>query len=162
MPKIRATTDLRQLILIVPGEPLPQPRARVTVRGKHAHAYTPTTKKDTTTDKNVSNGVAEYKALIRLVAAHEYTGQPFEKTPFRVDCEFVFPRLESMKFWPQPEPRIRHSIKPDRDNLDKMVLDSLTGIIFTNDSCVSSGLIDKWYAAGGEQPHALIRITRLA
>ena len=32
---------MEKIIFTVPGQPIPQPRARITTRGKFAHAYTP-------------------------------------------------------------------------------------------------------------------------
>ena len=58
-------------------------------------------------------------------------------------------------------PRAFHSSKPDRDNLDKAVMDALKGLAWIDDSQVCQGEIQKWIAAGDEQPHALILITEL-
>lgn len=58
----------------------------------------------------------------------------------RVDIDFYFgtPKAER---WGQP-----HTHKPDKDNLEKAVLDALKGIVFTDDSRVASGSTAKWWA----------------
>ncbi|OFX03306.1 MAG: hypothetical protein A3E78_12280 [Alphaproteobacteria bacterium RIFCSPHIGHO2_12_FULL_63_12] len=40
-----------------------------------------------------------------------------------------------------------HTHRPDIDNLAKAALDSMRGIVFSDDSKVSSGLVSKWWAA---------------
>ncbi len=59
-------------------------------------------------------------------------------------------------------PRRYHAQKPDRDNLDKAVMDALKGLAWNDDSQVCAGKIEKFIAAGDEQPHVLIRIVELS
>ena len=135
------------LTIIVPGEPVAQPRAKATtIGGKHARMYTPTT-----------SGIAAYKAAIRLKAAEAYQG-PLLDCPLIVDCEFVFARPKRMIWKTKPMSRLPHTSLRDRDNLDKAVLDALKNVIWTDDKLVYDGRITKWYAAGDEQPHTTIRI----
>ncbi len=54
-----------------------------------------------------------------------------------------------------------HTGRPDRDNLDKAVLDAMKGLIFRDDAQVCAGTIEKWIAAGDEQPHVTIVIEEL-
>lgn len=141
---------------VVPAIPVPQPRVKATRRGAHAGVYTPTK-----TPSGKSNGVAEFKALVKLCASQAYRGSPLQG-PLKVDCLFVFPR-ESSKFWKsKPTPRYPHTVKPDRDNLDKAVLDSLKGILFVDDAQVCAGELQKWRASGDEQPHVQITVQPLA
>jgi Holliday junction resolvase RusA-like endonuclease len=58
-------------------------------------------------------------------------------------------------------PRTYHAKKPDRDNLDKAVMDALKGLAWIDDSQVCDGRIIKLIAAGDEQPHVEIRIISL-
>lgn len=59
----------------------------------------------------------------------------------------------------KPEAPIRHIVKPDRDNLDKAVLDCLTKCGFWIDDCqVCDGEVKKVY---GEVPGVRICITPL-
>ena len=58
-------------------------------------------------------------------------------------------------------PRLPHHVKPDRDNLDKVVLDALTGLLWRDDCQVSDGRLTKMYATGNEEPHVEINVERL-
>ena len=147
------------ITLRIPGEPLAMPRAKAVARGEQVRMYTPTSRK-TKSGLRQSTGVAEYKALMRCMAAEQYTG-PLLEGPVRIDCLWVFQRTKGMMWKKKPMPRIPKSNKPDRDNLDKMVLDSLTGVILSDDDQVVCGYLEKVYAAGDEQPHTLITIETL-
>jgi Holliday junction resolvase RusA-like endonuclease len=74
-------------------------------------------------------------------------GLPHKATALRVDVTFFFPTKVSDR-WGKP-----HTHKPDRDNLDKLVLDECTKVgVFGGDDCrVSAGMIRKyWVRPGGE------------
>lgn len=143
----------------IPGIPVPQPRVKFSSGGGFTKAYTPTSVKQKDGTRK-SNGVAEFKSLVKMCAREAYQGAPLNE-PVRIDCCWVFPR-GSTKFWKtKPTPRYPHVVKPDRDNLDKMVLDSLVGIMLADDNCVCAGYLEKWCAAGDEQPHVRIVISTL-
>lgn len=152
--------DNGQIVLKVHAIPVAQPRAKATTIGGRTRMYTPMTKKTADGSKR-SNGVAEFKAQIRQVAAQVYTGPPLT-VPIRVDCLFVFPRHLGKVWKNKPMPRYPHTSRPDRDNLDKMILDSLSGIVWINDWLVFAGRIEKWHAAGDEQAFVEIRVTPMA
>jgi Holliday junction resolvase RusA-like endonuclease len=79
-----------------------------------------------------------------------------------VDVEAVFPRPKALCWKKRPMPRLRHTAKPDRDNLDKCVLDALTQSgVLADDKQACAGEVVKFVAAGGEQPHVVIRVTPL-
>jgi len=82
--------------------------------------------------------------------------------PFGVDLYFVFPRPQSIVWKTKPMPGLWHMIKPDRDNLDKAILDSLTGIFWKDDCQVCCGSIRKTVAAGHEPEGVTISIRLLA
>ena len=130
--------------LRVYGDPKGQPRARAFSRGGKARVYDP--------------GTAEgWKGQIAQ-AAHLHIGYLLDE-PVRVDAVFLFARPARLLRKKDPEGRIRHVCKPDRDNLDKAVLDAFTGIGLWRDDCQAcSGIIEKFYAAKGEAPGAEIRI----
>lgn len=149
---------MTKIILTIPGLPIAQPRAKATTFGGHTKMYTPTSRKGKD-GKRRSNGVAEFKALVKLVAAEACGGRPLLTGPLRVDCEFVFPRPKARVWKTKPMPREPKVTTPDRDNLDKMVLDSLTGVVYRDDNQVYTGTITKWIAAGDEQPHTRVVIS---
>jgi len=128
------------------GDPKGQPRPRACIRGSHAGVYDP--------------GTADaWKAKI----CSELWGARSPVTgPIRVDIVFLFSRPARLCRKKDHPGRIRHISKPDRDNLDKAVLDALTDVGIWGDDCqVCSGLIDKYYVAVEEKPGAEIKIYRL-
>ena len=71
------------------------------------------------------------------------------------------PRLASMRWKKKPMLREWHASKPDRDNLEKAVLDAMKGIVFVDDSQACSGSVEKVYASGDEVSGVLITIETL-
>lgn len=145
---------MRHSIYVV-GEAKPQPRARCATskidRGKR-YMYTPTTG-------------AGWKYQVTLAAAKfsELFGAPICK-PCQVDLTFFFERPRS--HWVRrreykvisPKAPIYKSNKPDRDNLDKLVLDALTCAgVFSDDAVVVAGTIIKKFCTH-EPPGCLITI----
>ena len=133
--------------IIVPTLPVAQPRPRAGLRGNHAMIYQPK-----------SHPVVVFKSSVQMAAREVLRGRPPRRGPLGVDCVFVFPRTQNQIWKRKPMPRMRHIKKPDRDNLDKAVLDALTGIAWADDRQVCAGSIEKWIASGDEQPHVVIRI----
>lgn len=90
----------------------------------------------------------------------------FPSGPVRVTCEFVFPRPKShftSKGQIKADAPVWHTQKPDRDNLDKAVLDTLTKIeMWRDDSQVCSGQLLKRWAALGEPSGVQIAVTSIA
>jgi Holliday junction resolvase RusA-like endonuclease len=122
------------ITFFVQGVPKAQPRVKFSSRGNFGRAYTPDTADD-------------WKALV-MIEAKKHFREPLEG-PLRVDIEFLFPRPKShftSKGQLKPNSPFWHTTKPDRDNLDKCVLDALTTIGAWNDDCqVCCGTIYKSY-----------------
>jgi Holliday junction resolvase RusA-like endonuclease len=133
--------------LNVRGEPKAQPRTKATAtcpkgcRGKipgctnprpFVRMYTPDTAKD-------------WKQAIMLAIKPHVPANPHD-LHFTVDCTFYLKRPVTMmrlKDINQVEP---HGKKPDRDNLDKAVLDAITQSGFwRDDSLACFGTIRKYY-----------------
>ncbi len=143
----------------VPGVPIAQPRPRATLAhdGKHARLHEVTHIKDAA-GKRKPHPIAQFKASVALAAANAYSGPPLEQ-PLRVDILFVFPRTRAQIWKTKPMPRLPHPKKPDRDNIDKAVLDALTGLLWIDDCQVFDGRLTKVIAAGHEQPHTIVIVT---
>jgi Holliday junction resolvase RusA-like endonuclease len=140
--------------LAVPDNPVPKARQRITAIGGHARSYTPKDSKDLV-----------HKAKIRNAAKCWYKDEPYEGAVM-VDIIFWMQRPKSHyrtgKFAGQIKDSMQmayHTSKPDRDNLDKLVLDSLSGIIIKDDAQVVGGKIWKEYA--DHRPETIITITFL-
>lgn len=114
-----------------------------------------------------------WKDLVKL-AFIGHRGRNIED-PIICDIIFLMPRPKSLMRKKDPDGRIRHTKKPDRDNLDKSVMDCLSapvkkkkgnsfvlvgGIGVWKDDCqVYKGTIEKYYCAKNENPGAYITIT---
>ena len=139
-----------KLIIYVPAVPVAQPRARATTINGAARMY----------EAAKSHPVHAFKASVRLAAREVYQGPPLD-CPLSVSAVFVFPRPKRLVWKKRDMPRVPHSIKPDRDNCDKALLDALRGTVFVDDAQVCDGSLRKVYAAGDEQPHVLVTIEQL-
>ncbi len=134
----------------VPAVPVAQPRQRhriqTTGAGSFVRNYTPTKHK-----------VNDFKATARMAAAAVHSGPPLIG-PLKMTIVFVFPRPKALIWKTKPMPRIPHSAKPDRDNCEKALLDALKGTLFVDDAQVCDGPVQKFYAAGDEQPHVSVTV----
>lgn len=121
--------------LTILGNPTALKRHRTFRRGKFTGSYDPSK-----TDK------ADLLAIVRDNAPDK----PFT-CPLRVDITFYFARPKSHyrtgRYEGQLKPHIPlwHTKRPDRDNLDKFVLDALDGVFWLDDSIVCDGRLRKLY-----------------
>lgn len=133
------------IVLEVPGQPVPQPRPRVSTRGGFGRAYTPT-----------KHPIHVYRQAIKLVAMA--SGKKISgPTALVVDAVFQRP----------PSHWRKHDLKPDAppwpnadgDNVLKGVADALTDAgVWGDDDQVVYWSIRKRYAARNEQPRTIITI----
>jgi len=79
----------------------------------------------------------------------------------RPTVEAVTVRVDLFMPRPKSAKRARPSVKPDVDKLARGVLDSLTGVLFVDDSQVVELHARKWYATASDPPGARITITAL-
>jgi len=103
------------------------------------------------------------KRDLRVVVQQQAPDKPLAG-PIKVDCHFYFGYLKTHYGTGRNAEKLKPSApkcqdtKPDRDNLDKFILDALTGVFFKNDSQVCDGRIIKRYS---ERPRTEIYITQL-
>ena len=133
-----------------PGLPIGQPRVRACRRGRHVGVYDPGT-------------AAYWKGVIIAAARAAYSAPPLTG-PVQVDVLFRFPRPQAhihagkLKAWAPTY----HTAKPDRDNLDKAVLDAIVAAgILSDDAIVAAGTLVKQYADPAESPGAYVTIGGL-
>lgn len=118
----------------VHGTPKGQPRPRAFARGGQVRVYDP--------------GTAEgWKSCIAEAAKAKRPTTPLVGC-VHVDIDWFFPRPKRLMRKADSDEPIGHDRKPDRDNLDKAVLDALTVLGFWHDDAqVSAGILRKWYCA---------------
>lgn len=138
------------------GDPKAQPRPRAFVRkmnnGQHiARVY------DAKTAEGWKSAVAD--------AARGCVPFPPIVGPVKLDIEFLFarPNAHYLKSGLRTNAPMYHTSRPDRDNLEKAVLDALTNIgMWKDDSQICCGEITKRYVHSGEElAGARIMITSL-
>ena len=127
----------------VPGEPVPQPRPRVTTRGGFGRAYVPT-----------KHPVHAYRAS--LAAAARDAGAEPHGEPVSVVIDLVFERPKSHMNKSGVKPSAPRLPRVDLDNVGKAILDSLNGVAWGDDSQVQRLVIEKTY---GTEARTTVRIT---
>jgi Holliday junction resolvase RusA-like endonuclease len=129
----------------VPAVPVAQPRQRHRIAGKGSRQF-------------VQNYIATeapvnaFKAAVMRAAEAVYDG-PVLDGPVCVDMVFLLPRPKNMMWKTKPMLRVMHTKRPDLDNLQKAVLDALSGRLWRDDAQVCIGHAVKLIASGDEQPH---------
>lgn len=118
----------------IPGEAVGKGRPKFSTRNGFAHAYTPKKTAD------YENFVKEcYKS-----ASSEYSENPLE---VRIIAWCGIPKSTTKKNRAlMLEGKTKPAKKPDLDNIIKIVLDSLNGIAYKDDSQIVSLIAQKFYA----------------
>lgn len=111
------------------GNPRPLARSRSTRAGRH---YDPP-----------SNREAKREIALACRLKMIDFRQPIYKGPIVVSLEFTFRRPPSA-----PKNRVAHTVRPDLDNLIKLVSDALNGILWFDDKQIVSLIATKSYANG--------------
>jgi len=134
------------IVLEVPGQPVPQPRQRVTIRGGHGHAYT-----------EKKHPIHLYRQAIELVA--RASGRKMPRVPTVLSIVAVFERPKS--HWRKHDLSPKAPLWPnaDGDNIQKGVADALTdACLWEDDDQVVDWHCRKRYAARNEQARTVITI----
>lgn len=121
---------------IVPGEPRGKGRPRFTKSGS---VYT-------------DNKTKQYEFLVQLLAKQGMQGAlPYEGTcAVTIDAYFPIPKRTSYKkALAMGKGEIDPPVKPDADNIAKIILDGMNGIVFADDKQVTELFVFKKY---GEVP----------
>jgi Holliday junction resolvase RusA-like endonuclease len=131
-----------RITFTVPAVPVAQPRQRHRIATSGGNQFV----KNYTPAKHKVN---DFKASVRMSAHAAYQGPPLTGA-LRVVLSFIFPTKRKS--------RVPKATKPDGDNLAKSVLDALNGLTFKDDGQVYDLRVEKWHAAGDEQPHVVVTI----
>lgn len=118
----------------VPGAPQGKGRARVSTMGGFARAYTP-------------EKTAKYENLVRLCYIEQYR-QAKLKGAVRAVITAYYPIPKSfsrVKRENAIKGLLRPQIKPDADNVVKVIMDALNGLAYDDDRQVVQIFISKYY-----------------
>lgn len=121
----------------VPGDPVPQPRPRITTRGGHGHAYTPS-----------SHAIHAYRQAVAL-AAKAAGATPTDRAPITLIVDLVFARPKS--HYRKAGLRDDAPVLPRADcsNCLKGIEDALNGVAWVDDSQVGRVVVEKSYGTEG-------------
>jgi Holliday junction resolvase RusA-like endonuclease len=126
----------------ISGEPVPQPRPRVSTRGGFARAYVP---KD--------HPVHAYRKAIAEAA--DEAGLVAQDEPLNVVIDAVFARPKSHLTKTGLKATAPRLPRPDVDNIAKAVLDALQDVI-GDDTLVARLVVEKSY---GQEARTTVRIS---
>ena len=131
-------------VLMVPGEVQGKGRPRLTRGGR---AYTP-------------KKTREWQERAVRALKTQWAGDAWEG-PLRVDVLGIKTRPKRLHRRKDPAGLIWRTAKPDRDNVDKIALDSLVkaGII-KDDIYVTCGQVTSWFCEKGGEPRTVIILSR--
>lgn len=118
----------------IPGDPVPQPRARVSTRGGFARAYVP-----------AKHPVHAYREAIADAARAAGAGVHGEPVSVVIDLVWERPKSHMRKSGVKPDAPVLP--RADVDNAAKAVLDSLNGVAWEDDSQVQRLVVEKSYGA---------------
>jgi len=126
----------------VPGNPVPQPRPRVSTRGGFARAYVPS--------KHPVHDYRTQLAMAARLAGLTATGEPLDVV---IDAVFERPKSHLLKSGvKKTAPRLP---RPDIDNVAKAVLDSLQDVM-GDDSLVARLVVEKSW---GQEARTTVRVS---
>jgi hypothetical protein len=140
---------VEQIQFTVPGKPVGKERPRVIRRGGRTIVYTPqkTVKYENLVRKcfhDVANGESFTKGAMLFMTAVAY---------FKIPKSTSKKKMELML-----QGKIRPIIKPDYDNIGKVVTDALNKIAYHDDAAVVDGFVRKFYS---DIPRVEVKVEEL-
>lgn len=144
-----------RIAFVVPGLPVAQPRQRHRiVKGAGGRVFS-----SNYTPKDAP--VASFKARVAMACREVYSGAPLDG-PLAVRLLFLLPRPKVMMWRKRPMPRVPHTSRGDVDNFAKSSLDALSDAgLWRDDAQVARLLVEKWIAAGDEQPRTEVEVLAM-
>jgi len=127
----------------VPGDPVPQPRHKITTRGRFAHAYIPK-----------SHAIHAYREAIAK-AARDAGATPTEREPLTLTIELVFKRPASHYTKQGLRKGAPILPRPDVSNCQKGIEDALNGIAWKDDKQIGKAIVEKTY---GDEARTTVRV----
>lgn len=145
--------DQPDFTFVLPGQPVPWQRAQRDGR----------TGRTFTSDRNASA-----KHDVAVVGGAKMRSRGVKMAPkgtpvlIRLDAYFQMPKKSSItkKEWNARLARKYHTVKPDGDNLIKLVKDALNGIVWHDDCQVQLDGVNKWWSEAPSRTVVVIKILR--
>jgi len=119
---------MMQIMFTIYGEPVPKGRPRFSTRGKFPVAYTPEKTKNYESDVGMMA-----KAAMGSSNPLEGALEAFIYVTFPVPASYSKKRTEACLSDSE-----KHTKKPDLDNICKILFDGMNGIVFKDDSQITS------------------------
>ena len=123
---------------------MPQPRPRITTRGKHGHAYTP-----------ASHPIHAYRAAI-AAAARAAGATPTDAAPLTIIVDLVFERPKSHFLKRGLKSGAPKLPRADCSNCLKGIEDALNGVAWVDDTQLGRVVVEKCY---GTEARTTVRIS---
>lgn len=164
------TNPCDSINIFIAGTPRARPRARsraAKVGGKWiAVTYHPKRISRGKDGKPTKDSLAwaranEWYEAVRWAVREHLPKEPWEG-PISLTADIYFERPMKLLKKSSPEGPIRHTVKPDRDNLEKSISDPLkVAGLMRDDSQVCDGAIRKWYVGKRGEPGVRLLVERL-
>lgn len=112
----------------------------------------------------ITNMDPKAKAWQQLVSEHATQAlaasnlQPFADGPVMLDVWFYLPRPQKFLIKKYAHVDVPHVSTPDADKLLRCVIDSMTRVVYPDDSRVIDAYVHKRYCGAGELPRAVITV----
>lgn len=123
----------------IPGEPVAKGRPRFA----NGHAFTP-------------NKTRVYEEIVRLHAMQAMRGKKMLTGPISIRVTAYFPIPKSFTKTKKEQAisgALRHTKKPDWDNVGKIVSDALNGVVYPDDAVIADATVSKRY---GVEPRVVV------
>ena len=135
---------MKTITFEVPGNPVPQPRARISTRGGFGQAYTPG-----------DHPIHAYRAAV-AAAARTAGAEPTDAVPITLIVDLVFARPQSHYRKAELRSDAPKLPRPDCSNVLKGIEDSLNGVAWIDDTQVAKVIVEKSF---GTEGRTTIRIS---
>lgn len=135
---------MKTITFEVPGNPVPQPRARISTRGGFGRAYTPG-----------DHPIHAYRAAV-AAAARTAGAEPTDAVPITLIVDLVFARPQSHYRKAELRSDAPKLPRPDCSNVLKGIEDSLNGVAWIDDTQVAKVIVEKSF---GTEGRTTIRIS---
>lgn len=144
------------------GRPRPNARAVKGKNGKYfAQVYQPKGARRGSKSEKAWLKANAWFAAVKAASFGKMPAKPWEG-PIRLEIDVFFERPGWLTKKSSPPDAVLHTAKPDRDNLDKAIMDALVQAgLFLDDSQVCAGAVNKFYAAKGCGPGVRIEAVQL-